>query len=86
MITIHLECPHCQKVSKIHISDPLWIMLETCRNCEEWNLVFMGAITSLDKEIMEASHLEDKQNHVLGKLEMLLEILVRMVIPDPVEE
>ena len=85
MIPIHLKCPHCDNVNTIYVQGVAWFIIETCRTCQEWNLIFMGAMLPLEKYIMDDGAADEKTNHLLEVIAEALKVLIRRMAPSQEE-
>lgn len=74
---IEVKCPHCGAQGQIMLPPLGAIIVGPCPECKEMVVVFCGRVMPLDKRIMEAGTLEDKQDHLIEVLGNFLQERVK---------
>ncbi len=61
---LHVECPHCGAQGELGIPPIGAIIIGPCPQCQEFVVVFCGAVLPLDKEIMSSEIKKDTREHL----------------------
>ena len=70
---IEVKCPHCGAQGQIMLPPLGAIIVGPCPECQGMVVVFCGRVMPLDRDIMTAGTVEEKQDHLLEVLGVFLQ-------------
>jgi len=69
---IEVKCPHCGAQGQIMLPPLGAIIVGPCPECQGMVVVFCGRVMPLDKDVMTQGSPEERQEHLMGVLNVFL--------------
>ena len=83
---IEVKCPHCGDQGQIMLPPLGAIIVGPCPECQGMVVVFCGRVMPLDRDIMTAGTVDEKQDHLMEVLGLFLQERVKRLFANQANE